>query len=198
VDTLFAVLLVVFGYLLGSIPFALLYSLYIAGEDVREMGSGNIGATNVGRNFGWLAGILVLALDFAKGALPVYAVFYSLGSAELLIATLAGAGAVFGHVFPVYLLFRGGKGVATSAGVFAVLLPWATLAAIMFFLIALSSRHMAVASLTGATALPIVSIIVYGPDHPGVYAAFLLALVVFVRHRGNIKRLWEGREERLF
>ncbi len=196
-EALSGILFVVFGYLLGSIPFALLYSLYIAGGDVRELGSGNIGATNVGRNFGWMAGLLVLALDFAKGALPVYAVFYCLGSAEL-IATLAGVAAVLGHVFPIYLLFRGGKGVATSAGVFAVLLPWATLAAVLLFSIALSSRYMAVASLTGAATLPIVSTIVYGPDHPGVYAAYLLALVVFVRHRSNIKRLWKGEEGRLF
>lgn len=188
--------LIAFGYLLGSVPFALLYSLQVVGDDVREKGSGNIGATNVGRNYGWFGGLSVLLLDFLKGAVPVGLAFYLLGSTPA--ATLTGVAAVAGHIFPVYLGFNGGKGVATSAGVFAVLVPVALLVALGFFLLGLTSRYMAIGSLLGALSLPAACVYFYSLSHPASSAALLLAAVVFYRHRGNIFRLIKGQENRLY
>src|SRR5882762_8033834 len=127
-----ALLLSVVAYLLGSIPFALILAKLFGGEDVRKSGSGNIGATNVARVVSPLAGVLTLALDAAKGWAAVWlASRVTHGAANLMV--IAGFLALVGHCFPVWLRFRGGKGVATAAGIFAALCPLATLLAVLLF-----------------------------------------------------------------
>lgn len=183
------------AYLLGSIPFGLLYSLYIAGEDLRTEGSGNIGATNVLRNFGWPAGTLTLLLDAGKGAGPSYLAvrfFPDRPAAWILV----GGAAILGHVFPLYLGFDGGKGVATSAGVFGVLLPLPLVVGLAAFGIVVGlTRYMSAGSLTGALLLPLSGWYLYGYDHPVVIGAWVLAGMIYWRHRENIRRLWHGEEK---
>ncbi len=192
------VVLLLFSYLAGSVPFGLLYSRYIEGQDVREKGSGNIGATNVIRNFGWTPGVLVLLLDALKGALPVY-LTVQLVPETPLTWILIGASAIVGHVFSVFLYFDGGKGVATSAGVFAVLVPRAMLISLLVFTCVVGiSRFMSAGSLTAALVLPVSGGYLHGYDHPGVVGASVLALVVYWQHRKNIRRLIRGEEETFF
>ncbi len=193
------VLVIVFSYLLGAVPFGLLFSKLVMGEDVRSQGSGNIGATNVGRNYGWFAGILTFFLDYLKGAIPVLMVLYLYDGTHLeLVATLSGVATVIGHLYPIFLFFDGGKGVATSAGVFTILTPVALAVAVLFFLFGLTSRYMAIASLSGALALGLSAVVVYGLVEPGTVAAILLALLVVYSHRSNIVRLLQGEEHRLY
>lgn len=192
------VLLLLVSYLAGSVPFGLLYSRYVQGEDVRAKGSGNIGATNVIRNFGWTPGILVLSLDALKGALPVY-LAVQLVPGGPLSWILVGAAAIVGHVFSVFLYFCGGKGVATSAGVFAVLMPRALLIALLVFAVVVGmARYMSAGSLTAALVLPASGGYFYGYGHPVVIGAFVLAAVVYWQHRENIIRLIRGEEEPFF
>ncbi|MFB6344156.1 MAG: glycerol-3-phosphate 1-O-acyltransferase PlsY [bacterium] len=183
------------AYLIGAIPFGLLYSLYVEREDLREEGSGNIGATNVLRNFGWPAGVITLLLDAAKGAVPSYAAL-TMFPGDPRIWIFVGGSAILGHVFPVYLGFDGGKGVATSAGVFAVLLPLPLAVGLTGFFLAVGiTRYMSVGSLIGALLLPGYGTYLYGFTHPTVLGAWVLAFVVYWRHRGNIRRLLNGEEE---
>jgi glycerol-3-phosphate acyltransferase PlsY len=192
-------LLIFFGaYLAGSIPFGLIYSTLFKDRDLREHGSGNIGATNVLRNFGWIPGILVLAFDLGKGALPVL-VASVLFPGRPLISVLAGISAIIGHIYPIFLKFDGGKGVATSAGVFSVLIPIPFATAIVVFALGVGlTRYMSVGSLSGAVALPLAGGYWYGFTYPAVMAAGALALMVFWQHRANIKRLFNGEEETFF
>lgn len=182
------------AYLIGAIPFGLLYSLYVEREDLRTEGSGNIGATNVLRNFGWAPGIFTLLLDAAKGALPSYLALRFFPD-DPLIWILVGAAAIVGHIFPVYLGFDGGKGVATSAGVFGVLLPIPLIVGLTGFGVMVGlTRYMSVGSLTGALLLPASGCYLYGYEHPVVVGAWVLAAVVYWRHRENIRRLVRGEE----
>lgn len=185
---------IVGAYLIGAIPFGLLYSLYVEGEDLRKEGSGNIGATNVLRNFGWIPGVTTLLLDASKGAVPSYLALQFFDS-EPLIWILVGAASIVGHMFPVYLGFDGGKGVATSAGVFGVLLPIPLLIGLTGFgLMVATTRYMSVGSLTGALLLPVSGCYFHGYSHPVVLGAWVLAAGVYWRHRENIRRLWRGEE----
>jgi glycerol-3-phosphate acyltransferase PlsY len=191
-------LIVLGGYLSGSIPFGLIYSTLFEESDLREHGSGNIGATNVLRNFGWTPGILVLLLDVSKGAGPVL-IASSIFPERPVIAVLAGVSAIIGHIYPIFLGFDGGKGVATSAGVFAVLIPIPFVSAIAVFALGVGlTRYMSVGSLAGAVALPLAGTYWYGIFHPAVSAAGALALMVFWQHRENIQRLINGNEETFF
>jgi len=186
------------SYLIGAIPFGLIYSLYIAGEDIREKGSGNIGATNIRRYFGWLPGLATLFLDMSKGALPVAAVLYIFETTPLL-AVVTGGAAIIGHVYPVYLKFSGGKGVATSAGVFLILAPFPLLATIvLFLLVVIVSRYVSVGSISAAVALPVACAFYYSPREPVSVAALALGIVVIWRHRSNIKNLWHGEEGKFY
>lgn len=186
------------GYLLGAIPFGLLYSLYIGGEDVRNKGSGNIGATNVLRHFGWPAGLLTLFLDLSKGALPVAAAIMFLAAGDIL-AVITGVAAILGHVYPVYLKFSGGKGVATSAGVFLLLAPYPLLGAVVVFILMVAiSHYISVGSISAAVALPAGCGFYFGPYEPVTIAALVLGLVVIWRHRSNIKNLWQGEEGKFY
>ena len=185
---------VALGYLAGSIPFAVLAGK-LAGVNVREQGSGNPGATNVARTSGFAAGAAVAALDIAKGAASVIAAEQWQSSPA--IAAAAGVAAVMGHVFPVWLRFRGGKGVATACGAFAVLAPLATaLAASAFLVTAFVTRYISLASIVAAAALPSFAYMTHAPAQ-AIVASFVVAALVIVRHRSNMVRLLANTEPRL-
>jgi acyl-phosphate glycerol 3-phosphate acyltransferase len=194
------------SYLIGGIPFGFLIAR-ARGVDIFEAGSGNIGATNVGRVLGRRFGILVFVLDFTKGALPVALAWWTVPATSDLPAdaapVAAGLAAILGHLFPIYLKFHGGKGVATSAGVVALLVPLPALAALLVWLAAVSAwRYVSLASLLAAATLCIVRMVLtpdpWGGDHV-LLTAFccLAALLVFVRHRSNLTRLFHGNENQL-
>jgi glycerol-3-phosphate acyltransferase PlsY len=182
------------AYLLGSVPFGLLVGR-ASGRDPRRHGSGNIGATNVARAAGVAAGLLTLALDAGKGAVAVWAV--GRGWDEPFAAAGAAVAAVLGHAFPVFLRLRGGKGVATAAGAFLVLAPWAALAAGAVFLAVVGiSRYVSLGSMCAAGALPL-AVGWLAPGRGRVEAAALCALLVVLRHGDNLRRLAAGTESRL-
>lgn len=193
------------AYLVGAIPFGWLVAR-ARGVDIFAAGSGNIGATNVGRVLGRRFGILVFALDFAKGAAPVIAAllarrvlsdpFWNDGWLEVG----AGLCAFLGHLFPVYLRFRGGKGVATGAGVVAVLVPLAGLAALVAWLVVVAaSRYVSLASIVAAVVLCVtqLSMVAGNVAEPRAACCLLAAALVIVRHRSNLARLARGNENRL-
>jgi glycerol-3-phosphate acyltransferase PlsY len=186
------------GYLLGSIPFGYLLVRATGGGDIRFLGSGNIGATNVARTSGWSVGVATLALDAAKGYLAVrLAGHFSGGNIRFLM--YAGLAAIFGHLFP--LRFRGGKGVATALGVFlAICWPALTAAVVLFLLVAVFWRYISLASISAAAALPLLVYLLYAPGHAPPTAVSLSTLVaaiaVIAKHRDNIERLLRGTEPR--
>jgi glycerol-3-phosphate acyltransferase PlsY len=188
------------AYLIGSIPFGIILAKMFGGVDVRNAGSGNIGATNVARVAGPLAGILTLVLDGAKGAAAVWlAAQFANESATWM--TVAGFAALVGHCFPVWLRFRGGKGVATAAGMFLALCWPAGLGAIgVFILVVLSSRFVSLGSVAAAAAMPLLIYLLWAPHHapPPIvtFGAFAAAMLVVYKHDANIQRLVEGREPR--
>jgi acyl phosphate:glycerol-3-phosphate acyltransferase len=186
------------AYILGSIPFGLLLTKLFGGADVRKEGSGNIGATNVARVAGTLPGILTLVLDAAKGAGAVLlAERLSNGSATWMM--IAGFAALVGHCFPIWLNFKGGKGVATAAGLFLVLCPLAFLGAILLFiLVVVFWRYVSLGSIAAAAAMPLLIYFLWAPHHapPPVIMFGSLAVVMLVvyKHDANIQRLVEGAE----
>jgi glycerol-3-phosphate acyltransferase PlsY len=193
------------GYLLGSCPTGLLISK-ARGVDIRKEGSGNIGATNVLRILGKKWGYIVFALDALKGLLAVGAgewVRYSSGAHATqpgLIALVAGVACILGHTFPVWLHFRGGKGVATSAGVLLGLMPIAVVSVFLVWLILFKlTRYVSVASIGAAVALPVFVAIYLHLRWLGDIELFpfsvLIAAVVIWRHRTNLRRLFQGEEE---
>jgi len=185
---------ILLGYLAGSVPFAFLLARR-AGIDVRFTGSGNVGAANVLRTAGTRRAIAVMALDVAKGSLAV--VLATLVHAGVTLTALAAAAAVVGHIYPVWLRFHGGKGVAVAAGVFAVLTPAATgLAAMLFLVIVSATRYVSLGSIAASLALPPAAWATGEPIAVVVAAAGSAALIVF-RHRGNIHRLRAGTERRM-
>jgi len=183
------------AYLTGAIPFGLLFSRALTGKDPRRHGSGNIGATNAMRTGGKAVGILTLAADILKGATPVYLSIH-LGAPEWLSAGIALA-AFVGHCFPVYLGFRGGKGVATM---FGVVLPWQPAIAAGAFAVWLASllvwRYVSVSSMLAAVCLPLLAWAL--DSHPAFLAlAGALGLMTVVRHRANVARLLAGEEPKV-
>lgn len=189
------------AYLIGAIPFGYLIAR-AKGVDLFRQGSGNIGATNVGRLLGRWWGVLVFVLDFAKGALPVGATYLLPQPEEIpphTLAVVAGIAAFLGHLFPVYLGFRGGKGVATGAGVITVLVPLITLIAFAAWaVVLLATRYMSLASLTAAVLLIVLPWLPW-LQTTWVITAFCLVggALVIIRHYGNIRRLIAGTENRL-
>ncbi len=184
------------AYLLGSIPTGIIISRLFGGVDPRTIGSKNIGATNVGRTAGKIAGILTLTGDFLKGLLPVYAAM-GMGLEDRLIM-LTGLAAFGGHLFPIFLGFRGGKGVATAAGVMVVISPVATLISVIVFATTfLVKRYVSLGSMLAAASLPVaLSFLTKGK--PYLPLGTLIAVLVILKHKDNIKRLAEGKENRLF
>ena len=194
----------VLAYVVGSIPAAYIAGKVTRGIDLRQHGSGNLGATNVYRVLGAKVAVLVLLFDAAKGAAPV-ALFPKLidGSAPdspaaTLWAIAFGIAAIIGHVRPVFLLWKGGgKGVATAAGVFGALAPVAMGVTVVAWLaVLIVSGYMSLASLAGATVLPIVIVLLYGVRSPLFVVSVLVAAFVFWNHRSNIGRLRRGEEPR--
>ncbi len=183
---------------MGAIPFGLLLARAFADVDVRGAGSGNIGATNVARTAGKGLGIATLLLDALKGALPVVVARLVLDGPDALAWVCgAGAAAVIGHVFPVWLRFKGGKGVATAAGVFLALAPLATGIALGVFVVAFAiGRVVSVASLLASLTLVGALVLIDGRQPVWITGVALVALI-FVRHAGNLSRLVQGREGKL-
>jgi glycerol-3-phosphate acyltransferase PlsY len=193
-----SVAIAISAYLLGSIPFGLLLGKLFGAADVRTEGSGNIGATNVARVAGPLAGILTLLLDAAKGALAVV-LAARLSDQSSTWMMIAGLCALVGHCYPIWLGFHGGKGVATAAGVFLVLSPLAFLAAaILFFLVVLYWRFVSLGSISAAAAMPLLIYFFWAPHHAPPYAvtfgSLAAALLIVYKHDANIQRLVEGDE----
>lgn len=189
-------LLVVAAYLLGSISFAVLVVRKKTGQDIRAEGSGNAGATNVLRAHGKKLAILVALADVAKGAAAVLLV--RLVTADPRWAAAAGFAAVLGHVFPVFYSFRGGKGVATAVGAFAVLSPLALLVCLgVFVAIVAATRYVSLASVASMAILPAVAGGLFGASFPIVTAAAATALLVIAKHLENLKRLARGTERKL-
>lgn len=212
------VILVIAAYLVGGIPFGLLVG-WAKGIDIRRKGSGNIGATNVGRVLGRRYGLAVFLLDTMKGLGPTLVSGWVLreswavgdgGSAALYLSWLAvGLASVFGHTFPIYLSFRGGKGVATSLGVTLGIYPELTLPGLLAFavwgVVLGVSRYVSVASIAAALALPVLFLVVWMPREgfslqdswPLLAFSLLLTALVLFRHRSNVRRLWAGTETRV-
>lgn len=189
----------VLAYLAGSIPAAYVAGRLTRGIDLRRYGSGNLGATNVYRVLGARVAILVLAFDLLKGALPVLLLPRITATATPgLWAIGYGIAAIAGHVRPVFLMGKGGgKGVATAAGVFLALAPWATLAAFTVWTVVLgASGYVSLASLAAAIALPVAVVLTHGRSSPVLAISVLLTVFVFWTHRENIRRLRRGAEHR--
>jgi acyl phosphate:glycerol-3-phosphate acyltransferase len=182
---------ILFGYALGSLPIGYLVAQGARGIDLRLVGSGNVGATNVYRAAGLPTAIAVMIADMSKGAAAVLLV----GGGTSAVA--AGVAAVLGHVYPVWLKFRGGKGVATASGVFGVLTPVPTLvAAAAFAAIVARTRFVSLGSIVATIALPIVEWVTPGPRAVDIGATLAAALILF-RHRGNALRLLSRTEQPL-
>lgn len=180
-----------FAYLLGSIPFGVVLAR-LKRVDLRQHGSGNIGATNVHRTLGKTAGLLTLLGDGGKGYLAAW--IASLLLEEPWAVAVAGLMAFLGHVFSVFLKFRGGKGVATGLGVFLYLMPKAALGAMGVFIVALAiTRYVSVSSILAAISLPWLGVYFQAPG-PVIYAATAAAIITAFRHHENVQRLIDGTE----
>ena len=194
--------LVLAAYLLGSVPFAFLVVKRLSGVDIRNVGSGNVGATNVLRSAGTPAAATVLALDVAKGAAPVL-VGQALGAPPSILGACALA-AVLGHVFPVFLGFRGGKGVATAAGAIGAMSPAPMLAAILVFGVTVAwKRFVSLGSMLAVASFPLFA---YGFGRLGwmepmpsvlLIGTTVAAGLILIRHSENVRRLAVGEEHRL-
>ena len=183
------------AYLLGAVPFGLIVSR-ARGVDIRAVGSGNIGATNVARVLGKKAGLLTLLGDVLKGLIVVFGAG-SLYEKPMLIA-LAGLMVFLGHLHSIFLKFKGGKGVATSLGLFSYIMPWATLCAVGVFSVCLwISGYVSIGSIMAAVSLPLFAIFFKLPL-PYIYLAVIVGLFTLQRHYGNILRLLEGTEAKFF
>jgi glycerol-3-phosphate acyltransferase PlsY len=189
------ILIIIFAYLLGSIPTGLLLSRALVGKDPRQQGSRNIGATNVMRTAGKALGAITLIGDVLKGIIPVLIALW-LVKEEFWVAG-TGLAALLGHCFPVYLRFKGGKGVATALGVFLPLAPLAVIFDIFFFTgVVATSRMVSVGSMLAAAAMPIL-IWLLGYPLSSVILGICVALLIIYRHKENIKRLLAGGENKL-
>lgn len=196
--------LAVVAYLLGSIPFGLILVRVVRGEDVRLIGSGNIGATNVARSGGAKLGIATLLLDALKGYIAVLialvASHRNSGVDLGLAASLAALCAILGHVFPVWLKFCGGKGVATAVGAFVGLAPRAVLVVLAIFLvIVLISRYVSLGSIVASAIFPLLAFFLYRSESSPAGLAIMLgaSLLIILKHKANIRRLLDGTENRL-
>jgi glycerol-3-phosphate acyltransferase PlsY len=202
---MFAILLIVaVSYLLGSIPFGYLLVRTFRGEDVRQSGSGNIGATNVSRKSPVL-GALTLLLDALKGTTAVLLAYVVVGrmpglSRDYLVMSLAALFAVLGHLFPVWLKFRGGKGVATGLGSFVVIAPKSVLLAVGIFIVAiLIFRYVSLGSILAVAFFPflVYEMNAYGNDPVALILIASTSLLIIAKHHENIRRLLAGTENRV-
>jgi glycerol-3-phosphate acyltransferase PlsY len=186
-------LVVVFAYFVGSLPTAYLIVRLMTGEDVRRQGSGNVGGTNALRTAGWRAGVAVTLIDIAKGAIPVWLTArFNPESGWVAAAMLA---AVVGHCYPVWLKFRGGKGVATGFGAFLVIAPLSALAVLPVWILVLAiSRWVALASMVASACFPLVLKLIDRPDVVTLVAVSAAAVLIIFRHSSNIRKMLSGEE----
>lgn len=185
---------ILIGYAFGSVPFAFIVARR-AGIDVRVAGSGNVGAANVLRTTGMPLGVVVMALDILKGVVSVALASSVEGTPSAMAA--AGAAAIVGHIYPIWLRFHGGKGVAVAAGVFSVLAPFATVvAASVFLLVVWTSRVISLGSVAATVTLPSVAMLSGAPG-PVVAAATGSGALILFRHRANVRRILSGTERRM-
>jgi acyl phosphate:glycerol-3-phosphate acyltransferase len=186
-----------FSYLLGSIPFGYILLRIFRGQDVRQTGSGNIGATNVARSSPAL-GILTLLLDALKGAAAV-AITRALFPDQMMLAAIAALFAILGHIFPVWLKFRGGKGVATGLGSFLMLAPKIVLIALgIFIVMVFAFRYVSLASIVTVALFPLLAWLLKAYGNTPLVLAFMggASALIIAKHRGNIRRLFAGTEPR--
>jgi len=189
------ILLIVAAYLIGAIPTGIILTKLAGGEDIRKAGSGNIGATNVYRVAGRTLGVLTLIGDCLKGLLPVLVATeaFALTGTPLALVALA---AFIGHCYPVYLGFKGGKGVATALGIFLVLSPSSIpFTLILFVLVLWKWRFISLSSISAAATIPFL-VLAFERSWPLFFATLVIAGIVIWRHRGNIERLRSGDESR--
>ena len=183
----------VIAYLLGAIPFGYLLMKFKTGEDVRAKGSGNIGATNVMRVGGKIAGFATLLLDIAKGYLAVWIAQRLAG--DTLVMSAAAVTVMAGHAYPIFLRFKGGKAVASFVGAFLCLTPWAlAVEVIVFVVVVVWTRHISMGSIIGAATFPLAVWLVQHAPFEAVAASLIAATFVIYRHSSNIQRLREGTE----
>jgi len=214
-DTLRAAAVIVIAYLLGSMPFGYLIVRVTQGADVRDTGSGGTGATNVSRRAGKAAGVVTLVLDALKGAaavtiakvilgMPMFAegghvgppLLSGVSDTKWWVAAAAIA-VIVGHIFPVWLRFRGGKGVATGVGVFVMLAPIAVaFAAVIFVLVVWRTRYVSLGSIVAAAVIPLFVLLQNSSGAPIAVTAFLGAALIVFAHRENIGRLMKGTESK--
>lgn len=193
-NTLF-ILIMIAIYLIAAIPTGVVIARLMGGEDVRQKGSGNIGATNVYRVAGKLAGVLTLVGDTLKGFLPLLAFKTWLEPTPTQLG-IASAVAILGHCYPVYLKFKGGKGVATALGIFLVLSPKAVFFALIVFILTVAiTRYISLGSVLAALSAPLV-ILLLNHQQPIFLATLFIAALVIWRHNSNIRRLLDGTENR--
>ena len=182
------------AYLLGGVPIGFLLVRWKTGQDVREHGSGNIGATNVHRAAGRIAGMATLVLDAAKGYLAVW-LAYRMSGGSTAWASAAAVCVLLGHIFTPFLRFKGGKGVATFLGAFLFLAPGATLAVTLVFLVTLAAlRMISLGAILGGITFPLAVWLISQPAWPLMSASLVCCALVLWRHRDNAKRIHEGTE----
>ncbi|HKV38366.1 MAG TPA: glycerol-3-phosphate 1-O-acyltransferase PlsY [Blastocatellia bacterium] len=195
---------VLMAYLIGAIPFGYLLVKYVftGGEDVRNVGSGGTGATNVFRRAGKTAGLLTYVLDVGKGVAAVMLMRLVAGDDYFWIGGAAVA-AILGHIFPVYLGFRGGKGVATGVGVYLAIAPYSVLTTLVLWgLVVYFTRYVSLGSIIASAAVPIWTLLFYGLllPSPHLLALVIVAMagctLIVAKHSQNIQRLWNGTENR--
>ena len=184
------------SYLLGSLPTSWIVVKLVKGEDLRKLGSGNLGATNLYRQLGWRWALPAAVIDIGKGVIPVL-VFGPRAGGGPIMALFLGITAVLGHVFSIFVNFKGGKGVATGAGVLIGLAPWAALVAIVVWGVVVKfTGYVSLGSLLGAVVLVPSLWFIYPDRRDLVWPFALLALMIIVLHRANIQRLLKGTEHR--
>jgi glycerol-3-phosphate acyltransferase PlsY len=200
------ILIIILSYLVGSFPTSIVTGRMSRRIDIREYGSGNAGGTNVFRVLGWKAGLVVALVDIGKGMLATLLIskirIDAVPLDTMLVQIIAGVSAVIGHIWTVMAKFKGGKGVATGAGMIIALFPWAALICFLVFVtIVLSTRYVSVGSMAATFALPLVLIlmdIMFGKAVPnsGYVFSILVTLLILFTHRTNIRRLINGTENR--
>lgn len=190
---IFEIVLVALAYVFGSLPTAYLLVRLMTGKDVRTTGSGNVGATNALRTAGWKVGVVVTIIDVMKGALPVWLMSrFNPESGWIAAAMLA---AVLGHCYPVWLKFKGGKGVATCFGAFVVIAPLSALAALVLWVVVLViSRWVALASMVASAAFPLILKLIDRPDMVTLMSVSAAAVIIILRHSSNIRGILSGSE----
>ncbi len=189
-------LMIILSYLLGGIPFGYLIVRLIEGKDVRQIGSGNIGATNVFRTSKKVAGILTLLLDAGKGYLAVFMTSIVVHDPTRNWEVAAAVAAILGHVFPVFLKFKGGKGVATGCGAYAAISPLAVLTTLLLFVVTASvSKYVSLASILATAAYPAWAYL-YGQPRNVILGGIIGACIIIAKHHSNIRRLFKGTENK--